>query len=80
MKFGPKMLKNGGTPLFTPLQSIQPWKQRIQMCEEAQICMFFFIFRGVKNLNLVFLSHYLTKFRCFCAHWKGNFLNFSKLT
>ena len=30
--------------------------------------------------DLIFLRHFLTKMRSFCAHQKGNFLNFSKLT
>ena len=35
---------------------------------------------GVGIFRLIFLSHFLTKMRSFCAHQKGNFLNFSKLT
>ena len=36
--------------------------------------------RGVGIFALTFLSHFLTKMRTSCAHQKGNFLNFSKLT
>ena len=35
---------------------------------------------GVAIFNLGFLRHYLTKYRCFCAHYKENFLHFSNLT
>ena len=30
--------------------------------------------------DLDFLGGFFTKIGSFCAHWKGNFLNFSKLT
>ena len=36
--------------------------------------------RWVGIFGLIFLSHFLTKMGVFCAHQKGNFLNFSKLT
>ena len=36
--------------------------------------------RGLGIFELNFLSQFLTKMRSFCAHQKGNFLNFSKLT
>ena len=44
---------------------------------DPKTCLFA---RGVGIFELIFLSHFLTKMRTFCAHQKGNFLNFSKLT
>ena len=44
---------------------------------DPKACLFS---RGVGNFELIFLSHFLTKMRSFCAHQKGNFLNFAKLT
>ena len=35
---------------------------------------------GVGIFDLIFLSHFLSKMGSFCAHQKGNFLRFSKLT
>ena len=35
---------------------------------------------GVGIFGLIFLSHFLTKMRSFCAHQKGNSLNLSKIT
>ena len=35
---------------------------------------------GLGIFNLVFLSHYLTKCKGFCYHWKGIFLDFPKVT
>ena len=36
--------------------------------------------RGVGIFDLIFLRDFFTKVGSFCVHWKGNFLNFSKLT
>ena len=36
--------------------------------------------RGVGIFDLIFLSSFFTKVGSFCVHWKGNFLNFSKLS
>ena len=33
---------------------------------------------GVAMFELVFLSLFFSKLLSFCAHWKGNFLNFPK--
>ena len=44
-----------------------------------QIWWFLYCFRGVGIFELLFLSHFLIKQICFCAHWKGNFLASSKL-
>ena len=41
---------------------------------------FRFFKRGVGNFDLNFLSHFFPKSKCSCAHCKGNFLNFPKLT
>ena len=35
---------------------------------------------GVAMFDLVFLGHFFTKIRSFCAHQTENFLNFSKIT
>ena len=35
---------------------------------------------GVEIFDLIFLSYFLSKKGSFCAHQKGNFLRFSKLT
>ena len=37
-------------------------------------------FQGVAMFDLTFLGRFFTNIGSFCAHWKGNFLNFSKLT
>ena len=38
------------------------------------VCM-----RWVGIFETLFLIHFLTKILSFCNHWKGNFLNYSKL-
>ena len=43
---------------------------------DPKACLFS---RGVGIFGLILLSHFLTEMRSFCAHQKGNFLNFSKL-
>ena len=62
------------------LWSVQSWQHWKQVFEDAQMLMFLFILGGVVIFNLGFLGHYLTKYICFCAHLKENFLHFSKLT
>ena len=55
------------------------WKmQRGKFIRSFWSC--FSILKGVGNFDLFFLSHFWTKYGCFCAHWKGDFLNFSKIT
>ena len=50
-------------------------KENLQ--DDLDSCLFT---RGVGIFDLNFLSHFLLKMRGFCAHQKGNFLDFSKLT
>ena len=53
------------------------WSKGKYLQDDSQSCLFS---RGVGVFDLIFLRHFLTKMRSFCAHQKGNFLNFSKLT
>ena len=50
-------------------------KENLQ--DDLKSCLFT---RGIGIFDLIFLSHILPKIRSFCAHQKGNFLNFLKLT
>ena len=53
------------------------WSKGKYLQDDSQSCLFS---RGVGVFDLIFLRHFLTKMRSFCAHQKGNFLNFLKLT
>ena len=53
------------------------WRKGKYLQDDSQSCVFS---TGVGVFDLIFLKHFLTKMRSFCAHQKGNFLNFSKLT
>ena len=53
------------------------WSKGKYLQDDSQSCLFS---RGVGIFDLIFLRHFLTKMRSFCAHQKGNFLNFAKLT
>ena len=52
------------------------WSKGKYLQDDSQSCLFS---RGVGVFDLIFLRHFLTKMRSFCAHQKGNFLNFSQL-
>ena len=49
----------------------------LKKCTNFVFCLFFV---WIEIFNQVFLRHNLHKYGCFCAYWKDNFLNFSKLT
>ena len=52
-------------------------RNKAKLCVKAQRFWHFSSFlEGLGVFDLVFLSHFLTKSICSCAHWKGNFLNF----
>ena len=53
------------------------WSKGKYLQDDSQSCLFS---RGVGVFDLIFLRHFLTKMRSFCAHQKGNFLRFWKLT
>ena len=53
------------------------WEQKKTIFSVIQSIPFL---KGVGIFGLIFLSHFLTEMRSFCAHQKGNFLNFLKLT
>ena len=62
------------------ITSIKVKKHTIHLFEHAKLLTFSSILRWGDNFDLCFLCHFWTKYRCFCAHWKGNFLIFSKIT
>ena len=95
LKYGFQWLlkSTGGSPdvvhLIIYASQVFGWLLKITTAPEAKNMLiwectklgsFFLFLMGVGIFKPSYLSHFLTKQRCFCACWKANFLNFLKLT